>query len=187
VVNDLTPAEPVRIDIGSRQAVDAQTYIASVYDECESRVYGLALASTRDPDLAADVTQEAFLKLLREAQAGRYPDSAIAWLHRTTRNLIVDRSRRAAVASRFAPRLLRRDEPDEPHDVAIDHERSAELGRALAQVPLEQRMALIMAAQGASGVEIAERIGRSHAATRVLLYRARQRLRCVIEQMEVAR
>jgi DNA-directed RNA polymerase specialized sigma24 family protein len=43
-----------------------------------------------------------------------------------------------------------------------------------------------MAAGGASGVEIAHALGRSHGATRSLLFRARTQLRGLLDGLEAA-
>jgi len=151
--------------------------IAAAFRDHSAAIYGTALRSTRDPELAADVTQEAFLRLVVEAQAGRFPDNVGGWLYRTSANLIVSRARRAAVARRLAPRLVRFDGPAQPDAVAVLQEQHAELRIALATLPAADRVALLMAAQGATGEEIARHLGRSHAATRTLLSRARGRLR----------
>jgi RNA polymerase sigma-70 factor (ECF subfamily) len=154
--------------------------IAAAFRDHSAAIYGTALRSTRDPELAADVTQEAFLRLVVEAQAGRFPDNVGGWLYRTSANLTVSRARRAAVARRLAPRLVECDEPEEPDAVALLQEQQSELQVALAALPAVDRTALLMAAQGATGQEIARRLGRSHAATRTLLSRARGRLRTAV-------
>jgi RNA polymerase sigma-70 factor (ECF subfamily) len=153
--------------------------IAAAFRDHSAAIYGTALRSTRDPELAADVTQEAFLRLVVEAQAGRLPDNVGGWLYRTSANLVISRARRAAVARRLAPRLVELDRPAEPDTVALLQEQQTELQVALAALPAVDRVALLMAAQGATGQEIARRLGRSHAATRTLLSRARGRLRAV--------
>lgn len=154
--------------------------IAAAFRDHWAAIYGTALRSTRDPELAADVTQEAFLRLIVEAQAGRFPDNVGGWLYRTSSNLIVSRARRAAVARRLAPRLVEFDRPAEPDTVALLQEQQSELQVALAALSAPDRVALLMAAQGATGQEIARRLGRSHAATRTLLSRARGRLRTAV-------
>lgn len=187
-VSDISPAtKPVRIDVGRGAAATGADLLMAAFDEHEARIHGMLLASTRDPELAADVTQEAFLRLLGEARAGRYPDNPGGWLYRTATNLVINRSRRAAVARRLAPRLLRRDEPPSPEAHALDRERSVALKDALARLPLAQRTALIMAAQGVTGEEIAAHLGKSHGATRTLMLRARRRLRRVVEEQETLR
>ena len=162
-------------------------YMEVVFDEHEARIHGLALAATRDPDAAADITQDAFIRLLGEIQAGRYPDRPGAWLYRTASNLAITRARRVAVARRFAPRLVRPDETHGPESVAIEHERSRVMRDLLATLEPAERAALVLSAQGVSGEEIAAHIGRSHGATRTMLSRARLRLRRRMAEWEAAR
>ncbi len=162
----------------------ADSIITAAYVEHHAAIRGTALRLTRDPDLAADVAQEAFLRLLLEARAGRAPDDIRAWLHRTTANLIISRARRAAVARRWAPRLVRLDGPAEPDAIAILREDRSDLRIALATLPVTDRVALLMAAQGATGQEIARHLGRTPAATRTLLCRARMRLRAATTDVD---
>jgi RNA polymerase sigma-70 factor (ECF subfamily) len=175
----LSSAIPLSIEPGAgrldQSAIGEE--IAAAFRDHSSAVYGTALRSTRDPELAEDVTQEAFLRLVVEAQAGRFPDNIGGWLYRTSANLIVSRARHASVARRLAPRLVEFDGPAQPDAVALLQEQHSELQVALAALPAADRVALLMAAQGATGQEIARRLGRSHAATRTLLSRARGRLR----------
>jgi len=158
--------------------------IAAAFHDHSAAIHGTALRSTRDPELAADVTQEAFLRLVVEAQAGRCPENIGAWLYRTSANLIVSRARRAAVARRLAPRLVRTDGPAQPDAIAVLREDHHELQVALATLPVAARVALLMAAHGATGEEIARHLGRSHGATRTLLSRARGRLRTATIEAE---
>lgn len=151
--------------------------IAAAFHDHSAAVRGNALRLTRDPELAEDVTQEAFLRLVLEAQAGRFPNNVGGWLYRTTANLIVSRARRAAVARRLAPRLLRSEGPMEPDAIAVLQEQHHELTAALASLSAVDRVVLLMAAHGATGEEIAGHLGRSQGATRTLLCRARGRLR----------
>ena len=152
-------------------------YVAQVHRDHAAMTYAVAMRATRDPELAEDVTQEAFIRLLTEARAGRYPDSPGAWLYRAVTNLVISRARRAQVARRLAPRLADLGSPDQPDAVAVRHESQDELRRALAGLSSDERTALLLAAGGASGLEIAAHLGRSHGATRALLCRARTRLR----------
>src|SRR5260221_9749004 len=77
----------------------------------QSRVFGLAQAVLRDPVLAEDVAQEAFLRAWKHGQSyDPRRGTVAAWLLRITRNLAIDalRLRRAAgmgppVPSALAP------------------------------------------------------------------------------------
>lgn len=140
-------------------------------------IRGKALQLTRDPELAADVTQEAFLRLFQEVRAGRSPDNVRAWLYRTMANLVVSRARHAVVERQFAVRYIRDDEPAQPEAIAVLREAQVEVLAILGGLPAADRTTLLMSAHGATGQEIADRIGRTPLATRALLYRARRRLR----------
>jgi RNA polymerase sigma factor (sigma-70 family) len=161
-------------------------FTAAAYDRHHARVHGMVRSATRDPELAADVTQEAFLRLLREAQAGRYPADAGAWLYRTASNLAVSSARRASVARRFAPRLVAGGSAPSPEGATLERERSRVMSAALGRLSTTERAALVMAAEGSAGEEIAARLGRTHGATRTLLFRARGRLRVAYDAAEVA-
>jgi DNA-directed RNA polymerase specialized sigma24 family protein len=63
-------------------------------------------------------------------------------------------------------------------------EQESELHAALAELPPDGRAALLLAAQGFDGREIAASIGRTEGATRTLLCRSRVRLRLVLEAEE---
>jgi RNA polymerase sigma factor (sigma-70 family) len=165
------PADPTR----------ASRWIASVFDELGSRIQGMILAVTRDAEAAADVTQDAFLRLLREAQADRYPDNPGAWLYRTAMNLAISRGRRAAVARRLEPRLARGDETPLLEGIVLDRERWRAIDQALSHLAPSERSSLVMAGQGMSGTEIAARLGRTNGATRSLMFRARGRMRRLLE------
>jgi RNA polymerase sigma factor (sigma-70 family) len=143
-------------------------------------------AYTHDEELAADVVQEAFLRLAGELRAGRHPDNAAAWLAQVSRNLATSRARRAATAHRYAPLLEPPPSPEDPAAVAVATERADAVRLALAGLRPVDRAALVMAAEGSRNAEIAERIGRTELATRALLCRARRRLRPVLAGAGIA-
>ena len=151
--------------------------VTASYQRHAAAVRGVAERMTRDAELAADVTQEAFLRLFLETRAGRVPDNVGAWLYRTSANLIVSNARHVAVARRTAPRLVRLDGPTQPDTEVVAREQDREMRLALATLPSDYRDALVMAAEGATGADIARSLGRTDTATRTLLCRARRRLR----------
>lgn len=136
---------------------------------------------TRDPDVAEDLTQEAFLRLAREIEAGRAPDDAGAWLHRVGGNLVASRGRHLSVVDRRAGDLQRPDSPATPEAIAVDTEMSTALRSALAGLSSSDRAALVLAAHGYRGPEIAATLGRTPGATRTLLCRARIKMRGMLE------
>ena len=142
----------------------------------QARVYGLALGIVRDPGLAADVAQEAFVRAWRHAQAfDRRRGTVSAWLLRITRNLAIDTIR------------LRRPLTIDPHvctylDAVVggtDVEESVLIGDAtdrvrvaLQSLPVDQARALLLAAYyGHTAKEISdfEQIPLGTAKTRIRL------------------
>jgi RNA polymerase sigma-70 factor (ECF subfamily) len=160
--------------------------VAAAFRDHWAMVRATALRMTRDPEVAADIAQDAFLRLVTETKAGRVPDHVGSWLYRTSSNLVISRARHAAVARRAEPALLRQDQPAEPHAIASMRERTTDLASALSRLPEVERRALLMAAEGASGEEMTATIGRSACATRTLLCRARKRLRAGLAEIESA-
>jgi RNA polymerase sigma factor (sigma-70 family) len=159
--------------------------LTELYLQYRSEILAFLIPMTRDPEIAEDVLQETFIRLIREARAGRMPDNVRAWLYRVAANFAISRGRRVATWLRLVPRLLDRDEPPRPEAEFLQHERDAELHAALGRLRSDERAALLLAAQGFNGHEIATAIGRSEPATRTLLYRSRIDLRRLAEAAEV--
>jgi RNA polymerase sigma factor (sigma-70 family) len=134
-------------------------------------------AVTRDPAAAEDLAQEAFLRLVVEVRAGRVPDQPGAWLYRVAHNLAMSRGRRLSVAARNGTRLADAERAPSPEAMAIEAEDSRLLNRALDGLAAADRQALVLAAHGYRGQEIARTLGRSDGATRTLLCRARTKVR----------
>jgi RNA polymerase sigma-70 factor (ECF subfamily) len=187
-VDEVGPAlQPVIIELGRHSDATPEAFVADAFDAHQASIFGLLLAGAGDSEVAADATQEAFLRLLAEARRGRFPDRPGAWLYRTGVNLVISNARRGAVARRFAPRLVSRDVGSSPEGAALEHERSTAMREVLQTLTPIERAALVMAAQGVTGQEIAVNLGKSHGATRTLLSRARMRLREGLAAREAGR
>jgi RNA polymerase sigma-70 factor (ECF subfamily) len=143
-------------------------------------------ASTRDAAAAEDLTQEAFVRLVIEVRAGRVPDDIGAWLHRVAQNLATSRGRRMAVAARRSGEIARPDASPSPELLTVAAETNGSLYAALSELGPADRHALILAAEGYRGPEIARSMGRTEGATRTLLCRARTKLRGLMIQAGAA-
>jgi RNA polymerase sigma-70 factor (ECF subfamily) len=164
-----------------RPAVRAdEAELAAIYEARRGEVFGFLLRMTHDVDEAEDLVQETFIRLVREARAGRMPDEVRPWLYRVAANAAISRKRRFASWTRLVPRLLDRSEPERPEGEIVRHERDVEVQAALAALQPEARAALLLAAQGFAGHEIAAAIGKSEGATRTLMCRARVELRGIL-------
>lgn len=108
--------------------------------------------------LAEDLTQEAFMRVLRAIGQYRYPQPFKPWLYAIATNLARDHYKRAETrAARPLPEddLLADDEPLE--DVQSADEEAQRVVRALQSLPAHQRETVVLRYyQGLSMAEIAE-------------------------------
>jgi RNA polymerase sigma-70 factor, ECF subfamily len=154
--------------------------ISAIYDTCHQDLFGFAAAMTRDHAAAEDLVHEAFARLLRETAAGRAPDNSRAWLYTVCTNLARSRARRRSIAVRWQQLLGREhdgDTAEAAEQTVLRRERTTELSEALGSLPSDQRAALLLAADGFSGREIAGIIRRTEGATRNILWRGRLALK----------
>ena len=171
------------------EEVDGATFsvereIDRAYRLHAARLKGFAMTLTRDPDAADDLVQEAFIKLVREMQAGRPPDNVGAWLHRVAGNAFISSRRRGNVFQRIVPRLVDRGEAPSPEEHVLRRDPNDRLTAALAQLPEDGRVALLLAAKGLGSDEVGRAIGRTPLATRTYLSRMRVRLRDAVAELE---
>jgi RNA polymerase sigma factor (sigma-70 family) len=135
--------------------------LAELYDRFGRTAYGLALRVVRDPALAEDAVQEAFLSLWRTA--GRFvPERARAgtWLltlvHRRAVDLVRREERRRAEPIESAPEAADASAEEAPW-LRLERER---VQAALARLPDPQREAIELAYYGGfTQAELADRLG----------------------------
>ena len=143
------------------------------------RVYGLAVAMLHDRAVAEDVAQEVFVRAWRHGPSYDPRLGTVSnWLLRITPNLAIDRLRRRRTeVETIDPDVLvslatSSTFPTAVEDAAITSDMAAAVRAALAQLPPEQRRALILAAYyGRTAEEISgsEGIPLGTAKTRILL------------------
>jgi RNA polymerase sigma factor (sigma-70 family) len=171
--------------VGAERATDAAPTVLAIYDAHHRELASFIRAIERDPRAAEDVLSETFLRLIEEVRRGRIPDRPRAWLYRVAANLVVDGGRRRTVVSRALGRLVDRRTAPPPDDAILRGELRREVHAALGALPRDARTALLLAAHGFSGREVAEALGRTELATRSLICRARLRLREQLDRREV--
>jgi RNA polymerase sigma-70 factor (ECF subfamily) len=129
----------------------------------QSRVLGLAVTILRDPVLAEDIAQEAFLRAWRHGPSyDPRRGTVAAWMARITRNLAIDalRMRRAEVMDPQVVAALSPPDDGSVEESAVTADTVAAVRRALRSLPEEQARALVLA--GFFG-RTAEEISRSEA------------------------
>ncbi len=136
------------------------------------------LGRVADPGLAADLTQDLFLRAWQHLPdlAGRDPDGQRGWLFTVARNLVIDSGRRAAVRQRAETVLRAEPARTAPaaSEPALAADRLAAVGRVVAELPDDQRLVLTMAAAGElTSAQIGAAVGIPAGTVRYRLSRAR--------------
>ena len=160
------------------ERADARTFIEELFARHHREINAYVMRMVRDTELAADLTQDAFIRAYRAIDTLEDPGKARAWLYQIAHRVTLDELRRRKIV-RFLPWT------GESHGaapsaerIAMDHRLSGDLERALARIPDRQRAALLLAElHDLTGVELASALGVSHVAARALLTRARESLR----------
>jgi RNA polymerase sigma-70 factor (ECF subfamily) len=153
-------------------------------------VYRVARHAARDHHHAEDLVQETYLRAFAAFDSHRGP-STRAWLVTICLNLARSDGRRRArrVVETAMP------EPYEPEasgvsvpEKAMANIDRAEVSRALAQLPDEQRLAIVlMDLTGHSASEVAEMLGCPRNTVLSRVYRGRQRLTSLLVQEDMNR
>jgi RNA polymerase sigma-70 factor (ECF subfamily) len=163
---------------GAWQRDAAAGFVEDLFAAHHGEIYAYLIRMLRDPELAADLTQDAFIKAYRNYDTLEKPENARAWLYQIAHRVALDHIRRQKIV-RFMPWT------GESHGAAPSTERlvmdahlSGDLQRALERIPERQRAALLLAElHDLTGLELAAALGVSHVAARALLTRARESLR----------
>ena len=157
---------------------EAGTFVETLFAKHHGEIYAYLVRMLRDGELAADLTQDAFVKAYKNYDTLEKDENARAWLYQIAHRVALDHIRRQKIV-RFLPWT------GESHGSAPSTERlfmdahlSGDLQRALARIPERQRAALLLAEiHDLTGLELAAALGVSHVAARALLTRARESLR----------
>jgi RNA polymerase sigma factor (sigma-70 family) len=152
--------------------------LESLYERHAAEIYRYALMMLDSPSDAEDVTQTTFLNAYRALMRGERPRATGPWLRTIAHNLCLQHFRQAA----RRPREVELE--DDAAELVSDDQGFVveDLTRALRQIPVNQRAALLMRElEGRPIAEIAGILDLSTSAVETLLFRAR---RAVREQLE---
>jgi RNA polymerase sigma-70 factor (ECF subfamily) len=131
-----------------------------------------------DPDLAADLVQEAFVRLYRRGSA---PDTPEAWLVTVATNLFRNarsqRARRMRLLTDARGAAVLADPPASPAEAVEAGESERGVRQALDRLPERERRLLLLRAEGYGYREIALALNLNAASVGTLLARAKQAFR----------
>ena len=149
------------------------------------RVLALANRMLKDSAEAEDVTQEAMLRLWKNASDWRQGEAKVStWLYKVASNLCLDRLRKTKGTDLDAIPELEDDSPG-VEATMMAAERAKTLNEALAQLPERQRMAISLRhIEGLSNPEIAEAMELSVEAVESLTARGKRSLKALLSGMQ---
>ena len=124
---------------------EAYRFVEDLFARHQNEIYAYLVRMLRDPELAADLTQDAFVKAYRAYDSLQKPENARAWLYQIAHRVALDNLRRRRIV-RFVPLVgeTRNTSPSAEH-LAMDLRLSGDLQRALEKIPERQRAALLLA------------------------------------------
>jgi len=148
-------------------------------------VHAQARRVISDQHRAEDITQEAFLRLVRQLLSTEGHIKLRAWLHRTATNLAIDEHRRSRTLQQYQEnrspleelhRTLDRNDKGHPEQEAESSEVRQAIRAVIATLPVRYRAILALRElEGLDYVSIAEAMNLSVSAVESLLFRARRR------------
>lgn len=168
------------------QSGDSDAF-AVMMDLYQKQVYNLALRTVGNPEDAADMTQEAFLRAYRAIGSFRGDSKLSVWLYRLTQNVCIDflrsKGRKPTVSltvENEADEVQELDVADDRFDPEEQYQRKAlrdAVRRGLDSLPEEYRAILILREiNGLSYAEIGERLQLEEGTVKSRLFRARKKL-----------
>jgi RNA polymerase sigma-70 factor (ECF subfamily) len=179
--------------IRAAQRGDEQAFerLVRTYDQSVLRI---ALNLLRSPEDARDVYQEAFLRVYRNLKNFRFDCSFHTWLYRIVTNICLDHLRKRKVRREEPPvvdsadgvidRMERAEEESahsDPERAAFNVEVGARIDVALQNLSPRERMVFeLRHYQGLRLRNIGEVLGTSEEAAKNCLFRATQKMRCVL-------
>jgi RNA polymerase sigma-70 factor (ECF subfamily) len=179
-----------RVGAGDREA------FAILYDEFSGLVYSLALRMLRTPAAAEDATQDIWVKIWNAAATYDARRAAVStWIVVITRRHVLDLLRREKVRAAGRPGIDPQDDADAlaisaPDDVAQAaelQELGAEVRTALAQLPHEQRRALVLAYHGGyTQREIADELQKPLGTVKTYMFQGMRTMRTLLDDPHAA-
>lgn len=189
-VTPLAPGEQTDADLVQRFLYGDEEAFAEIYRRFDTMVYNLALRMVGNPEEAADLTQEVFLRVFRHLAKFRGTSSLKTWVYRVALNLCRSRrSRRKRWLLQLAEEAEEtvEDERRGPEALALADDASRQVERALRAVkPVFREAVVLRDLEELSYEEIATILQVRIGTVRSRISRGRQALRQLLEREEMS-
>lgn len=163
---------------GDESAFDA------LFERHHDRVLNTAYRFLGDANLAQDIAQEVFVRVYTRGKDYHPRAAFTTWLYRITANACFDEARKRKRVRHTAPDELPEtmaDPSSPPEALAEKVELTREVRRAIASLPDNQRLAVVLQRyEGLTYPQIAEVLKTSIPAVESLLFRAKNTLRAML-------
>ncbi len=169
--------------IARAQAGDAAAF-GELYTRYAKCILRYMYVRTREPELAQDLTQEVFVRVIKGIGGLQYRGEKLflGWLYTIAGNVLVGQTRRRQIAASSLDNTTDMVDPRGQDAVALLFERLS-LQHALAQLTSEQQHVLMMKFFGGmTNQEIATAIGKTEGAVKALQHRAIQMLQQILDR-----
>lgn len=155
-----------------------------LFDAHFKRLYRYLDRLSGEPELAADIAQDAFIRLY---ERGSSPDTPEAWLITVATNLFRNarskRARRARLMTDARAEDLLADPPRAPGESMNDARTGERVRAVIDRLPERERRMLLLCAEGFSYRDIAAALKIQEASVGTLLARAKATFRALYEGM----
>lgn len=173
----MTAAASSDADLIAAHAAGDPAAFAELVRRHRDRMWAVALRTLRDPEEAADALQEAFISAFRAAASFRAESQVTTWLHRIVVNACLDRMRRRQARPTVPLPETGPGEPIAAGDAMSDRETRLVVHEALASLPEEQRVPIVLVdVEGYSVADTARMLGIAEGTVKSRCARGRAKL-----------
>jgi RNA polymerase sigma-70 factor (ECF subfamily) len=177
------------------KAGDTEAFRALVV-RYQRKVYAVALGIVKDPDLAWDVAQEAFVRVHQHLGEFKGDSTFSTWVLRIGSHLAIDSLRKERASSKQdiddvneadvqggGEGILATALGNDPQQNALRRELAGKMTEALAQLPEKHRTILVLReVEGLSYEELAERLGIHKGTVMSRLFHARKKMQALLRE-----
>ncbi len=153
----------------------------------QEAIYRLSQGMLGDPELAADITQETFLRAFRSLSSFQFQSRLGTWLHRIAVNLCIGKLRQGKLRRFLSLEGMTeqlRSTRGQPAKDLESGDRAARIAAAVSELPPRQRAVFLMhQEQGLPHTEIAKILERSEGAIRASYHQAVRKLRISLAEL----